>query len=72
LALIDQTYDFYLKDKNSDNLTKTSNVQKKLISIIYRFFRTLNYLRKNEEEIIRELRNEIVEQTNKTFLPVFG
>ena len=63
MALIDQTYDFYLKDKNSDNLTKKSNVQKKLISIIYRFFRTLNYLKKNEEEIIRELfkgRNEII------------
>jgi hypothetical protein len=63
LSLLEASYKYYSKEKINEKSFKKINELKRQFSVFYRFFRSLNYTKKNEEEIVKELfknRNEII------------
>jgi hypothetical protein len=63
LSLLEASYKYYSKEKINEKSSKKVHELKRQFSVFYRFFRSLNYTKKNEEEIVKELfknRTEII------------
>ncbi len=63
MSLLEASYKYYSKEKINEKSSKKVHELKRQFSVFYRFFRSLNYTKKNEEEIVKELfknRTEII------------
>ena len=74
MGLIENSYQYYLHQEINKNNIQKLKEHKRIISVVYRFFRALNYMKKNEEEFVREYfknRNDVVnsfcEKINKIY-----